>query len=67
VDRDANAGTIETDAEKLARYEHALHRLRAGALSPALPHPHAAIAKIAAGLLEGAELEQVLRELRRRP
>src|SRR5690606_14454065 len=68
TDRELGAGRAipESDADKLARYEHALRRLAVGALWPALPHPHVAIGRIAAGLLAGAELEQVLAELRRR-
>lgn len=55
----------ETDAEKLARYEQALQRLAAGALGPTLTaQPFTAIGRVARRLLEGAELEQALRELR---
>lgn len=54
----------EHDTERLARYEHALQRLALGALAPTLTaHPFTAICRVATRLLEGAELDQVLREL----
>lgn len=54
----------EHDTERLARYEHALQRLAVGALSPAITvHPFTAIGRIAMRLIEGAQLEQILREL----
>lgn len=56
----------ESDTERLARYEHALQRLAIGALSPTMTaHPLTAIGRIAARLLEGAELDEVLREIDR--
>jgi hypothetical protein len=56
----------EHDTERLARYEHALQRLALGALAPTLTaHPFTAICRVATRLLEGAELDQVLRELDR--
>jgi hypothetical protein len=56
----------ESVTERLDRYERALRRLAVGALSPTMTaHPLTAIGRIATRLLEGAELETVLRELER--
>lgn len=56
---------IETDAQRLARYEHALERLEAGAISPAnTVHPFTAIGRVARRVREGATIEQALAELR---
>jgi hypothetical protein len=54
----------ENHAETLMRYEQALRRLSVGALAPTMTsHPFTAIGRIATRLLEGAELDTVLREL----
>jgi hypothetical protein len=54
----------EHDTERLARYEHALQRLALGALAPTMTaHRFTAIGRIATRLLEGAELDQALREI----
>ena len=55
----------ELNTEKLARYEQALQRIADGALGPTVTaHPFTTIGRVARRLLEGAELEQALRELR---
>ena len=67
VDRglDSTTHPVESDADKLARYEDALRWLSVGALGPTMTaHPFTAIGRIAARLLDGAVLEEVLRELR---
>lgn len=55
----------ETDTERLARYEAALRRLSTGAISPSqTAHPLTAIVRVSRRLLEGADIDQALRELR---
>lgn len=56
---------VENNDERLARYEQALQRLAVGAISPSeTAHPLTAIGRIARRLLEGADIETALRELR---
>lgn len=56
-----SVGPTQANADKLARYEHALERLAAGAISPAnTAHPLTALGRVARRVREGATIEQAL-------